>query len=549
MKVLRAAVLAAFLTGSLAGAQVDVGLVLPFENNTRDPHLDWIGESFVEVLSPHLASSRLLMFDRRDRAAAFDALGIPANAGILSNATIYKVAQALDAGKVVLGDYDSRDGVLTVTARVLDRVLEINGPSFSPEFTESGPLEGLFAIQAGLAWQIQRWLRPNFSVSREQYVRERPGPRLDAFENYLRGLEATDRAQQFGYFRAASRLDPRFAAPAFELGMISFRDRDFPTSILWLTKMQRGDPDYLEANFFLGLAHLYREQYERAAAAFRVVEQQLPLNEVYNNLGIALLRQDRPGAVPYFEKAVQSDPRDPVYRFNLGYAYWKRGSFPEAIPHLQAALAQDRSAESRALYIQCLEKTGQIEESQRQAALLQEQYPDWGAAPNANRLEKLERPKETYDGASFRQLRMLIEIQAELKHSRLPLSEHVALHYQQAEAFLQRGADREATEELHHVIDFDPEEVDAYRDLARIYHKAGRWDEAARALSFPIQREPDFQDYLLLARIYMEQGKLDDARTELDSALRLDPASAAAAALREELDSKTPAPSQNTAIR
>ena len=533
MKLLRAVVLAAFLLGSLAQAQVDVGIVLPFENNTRDPNLDWISESFVEVLSPHLASSRFLMFDRRERAAAFDSLGIPANTGILSNATIYKIAQTLDAGKVILGSYGLSDGLLKATARVLD----MEGPSFSPEFTESGPLENLFEIQAGLAWQIQRWLRPGFSVSREQFIRERPGPRLDAFENYLRGLDVAERARQVGYFRAASRLDPRFAAPAFELGMISFRDRDYPTSILWLTKIRREDPDYLEANFFLGLAYLYREQYERSATAFRVVEQQLPLNEVYNNLGISLLRQDRPGAVPYFEKAVQSDPEDPVYRFNLGYAYWKRGSFEEAIPHLQKALEKDRTAESLAVYIQCLEKTGQAEESRRQTVLLLKDFSEWGTTRDPKRLEMIERPKDTYEGASFRQLWMLMQIQAELKHSRLPSSEHVALHYQQAEDFITGGADREAIEELHHVIDYDPEELDAYRDLARIYEKAGRWDEAAKALSYPIQKEPSAGDYLLLARIYMGQEKLDEARAQLDTVLRLDPVSAAAEALKEELNS------------
>lgn len=533
MKFLRAVVLAAFLLGCLAHAQVDVGIVLPFENNTRDPNLDWISESFVEVLSPHLASSRFLMFDRRERAAAFDSLGIPANAGILSNATIYKVAQTLDAGKVILGSYDLSDGLLKATARVLD----MEGPIFSPEFTESGPLENLFEIQAGLAWQIQRWVRPGFSVSREQFIRERPGPRLDAFENYLRGLDAAERARQVVYFRSASRLDPHFAAPAFELGMISFRDRDYPTSILWLTKIRREDPDYLEANFFLGLAYLYREQYERAATAFRVVEQQLPLNEVYNNLGIALLRQDRPGAAPYFEKAAESDPEDPVYQFNLGYAYWKRGSFEEAIPHLRASLKKDPAAESLVVYISCLEKTGQAEESRSQTVLLLKDFPEWGISRDPKRLEKIERPKDTYEGASFRQLWMLLQIQAELKHSRLPSSEHVTLHYQQAEDFIARGADREAIEELHHVIDYDPEELDAYRDLARIYQKAGRWDEAAKALSYPIQKDPSAADYLLLTRIYMGQEKLDEARAQLDTVLRLDPVSAGAAAMREELNS------------
>src|SRR3990172_1117658 len=105
MKSLPAAVFAAFLWGTTLGAQVDVGVVLPFENNSRDPSLDWISESFVEVLSSHLASPRFLLLDRRERAAAFDSLGIPANADILSDATIYKVAQALDANKVILGNY------------------------------------------------------------------------------------------------------------------------------------------------------------------------------------------------------------------------------------------------------------------------------------------------------------------------------------------------------------------------------------------------------------------------------------------------------------
>jgi len=544
MNFLRAALLALFLGGAPGWAQVDLGIVLPFENNTRDPALDWMSESFGEVLSSRLASPRFLMFDRRERAAAFDSLGIPAGAGILSDATIYKVAQALDATKVIRGNYDWSDGVFTATAWVLD----MEGPSISEQFSESGPLENLLEIEAGLAWQIQQWLRPAFSISRSEYIRERPKPRLDAFENYFRGLDAPQRAEQIRYFRTAMGLDPRFTAPAFALGMIYFRDGDYPTSILWLTKLQRGDPDYLEANYFLGLAYLYREQYDRAAAAFRVVEQQLPLDEVYNNLGVALLRQNRPGAVPYFEKAARSDPTDPDYRFNLGYAYWKRGSFPEAIPHLRMALQHEGSSAARAIYLQCLQKTGQLEESRRQAALLQAEGAAWSANPDPTLLEKLERPKDSYDGASFRQLWTLLQIQAELKHSRLPLSEHVALHYQQALEFLQRGADREAIEELQQVIDYNPEETEAYRDLARIYRKARRWDEAVKALNQPLQRDPTAADYLLLAEILMAQGKLEDARLQLNAALDIEPGSPAAIALREELNSKSAASSPNTTV-
>jgi tetratricopeptide (TPR) repeat protein len=201
----------------------------------------------------------------------------------------------------------------------------------------------------------------------------------------------------------------------------------------------------------------------------------------------------------------------------------------------------------RAVYVQCLEKTGQVEESRRQAALLEVEAPGWRSGPNPALLEKLERPKDSYHGASFRQLRMLMQIQAELKHSKLPVPEHVALHYQQGVEYLQRGADREAIEELHQVIDYNPEETEAYRDLARIYRKAQRWDEAVKALSQPLQRDPIAEDYLLLAEILMAQGKLEDARSQLDAALRLEPENRAAAALREELSSRSAAPPNPTA--
>ena len=85
-------------------------------------------------------------------------------------------------------------------------------------------------------------------------------------------------------------------------------------------------------------------------------------------------------------------------------------------------------------------------------------------------------------------------------------------------------------------VRWDDPRLDAYRDLARIYQEAERWDEAARVLSYPIQREPHATDFLWLARIYMEQEKLDDARAQLEAALRLDPPNAETEALRQELN-------------
>ncbi len=73
--------------------------MMPFENNSTTPGLDWIGEAFPEVLSTRLKSDSLYLIERDDRLNALDRLGIPATARP-SRATVYQVAQELDADYV-----------------------------------------------------------------------------------------------------------------------------------------------------------------------------------------------------------------------------------------------------------------------------------------------------------------------------------------------------------------------------------------------------------------------------------------------------------------
>ena len=77
-------------------------LVLPFENESKAPGLEWISEAFPEVLGQRLASPLLYIVSRDDRAFAFDRAGIPANLH-LSRATLYRIAEQMDADYVVLG--------------------------------------------------------------------------------------------------------------------------------------------------------------------------------------------------------------------------------------------------------------------------------------------------------------------------------------------------------------------------------------------------------------------------------------------------------------
>ncbi len=79
-------------------------LILPFENTSSAPATDWISEAFPEVLGNRLSAPSLFIMTRDDRLSAFDRLGVP-TAAKPSRATIYQIAQQLDADYVLMGDY------------------------------------------------------------------------------------------------------------------------------------------------------------------------------------------------------------------------------------------------------------------------------------------------------------------------------------------------------------------------------------------------------------------------------------------------------------
>ena len=107
--------------------------VLPFENNSTQPGLDWIGASFPDILDQRLEFRRFLTIRREDRRYAMQHLGLPADFHP-TQATAYRIGQTLDADYVVFGSYTVANGRIQATARVL----EMHGPSMSPRWKRKG---------------------------------------------------------------------------------------------------------------------------------------------------------------------------------------------------------------------------------------------------------------------------------------------------------------------------------------------------------------------------------------------------------------------------
>ena len=373
-----------------ASLRAETVLALPFFNHANSANLDWIGESIAETVDDSLASEGVLVLDRATRLEGYRRMSLRPSAEI-THASIIKVGESLDASFVIYGFYElippppdspQSKGSLRVTARILD----LKHISQGRPFTVVGALEDLAALEVRLGWQVLTYLHPKTAPSEDDFLRARPPVRIDAVESYIRGLLSSSPEQRHRLFTQAARLDEHYSQPCFQLGKTDWEKKDYKVAAGWLERVSRSDPHYLEAQFFLGLCRFYSGDFSAAAHAFEIVAAQVPLNEVFNNLGAAQSRLNQPAAaLASFQKALDGDGADPDYRFNVGYVEWRAGHFDEAAASLRAALERN-SNDAEA------------------TALLGRAISHQGPRPGDPKLEARERLKTNYDEAAYRQL-------------------------------------------------------------------------------------------------------------------------------------------------
>ncbi len=391
----RVVALAAFL--SLAGtARADNYLVLPFVNQTTDKNLDWIGDSLAASVREALASEGLLTLEREDRTEAYQRLSIRPYV-MLTKASVIKIGQELDAEQVVYGQFDLKPviganeksrGSLQITAHTLD----LRHMKQGPDFGEVGALEDLSALQRHLAWQALQFVDPKPAPSEAEFIRRHPAVRVDAIENYIRGLLAQTPEEKHRLFTQAVRLDESYSAPCLQLGKLHLRKKEYKLAADWFQKLSSDDVHYREATFLLGFCRFHTGDYEGAETAFQSVAKVVPLDEVLNNLGAAQSRRNSPQALENFKKALEGDESDPAYHFNVGYALWKQGQFDQAAARFREVLERNRDdADARFLLARCEKRSG----------------PRQGDT----RTDRLERLKANYEESAWWQLKAALQPQ------------------------------------------------------------------------------------------------------------------------------------------
>jgi tetratricopeptide (TPR) repeat protein len=522
LKPAAALILISFLLGAsrLQGKDVPTEgrtlAVIPFENTSPTPGLEWLGEAFPEAFHEQLNSPVLYVASREERLRAYDRLGIPAGLHP-SRATLYRIAEQMDVDCLVLGSYRFDGAELTATAQLLD----MRGQKLLTAASESGPLGDLGRLQSALAWDMLRLIRSDFSEPKDQYVASLPPVRLDAFENYIRGVLAASAEEKIRRYKEATRLNPAYAEAWLELGKTYFAQRSYESAMAALGQVAATSSVAREANFYIGLAAYYHGDFARSENAFAFVAARLPLAEVYNNLGVVRARRGHKDAAGDFQKAIENDPSDPDYHFNLGVALGHSGDHAGAARELRTALERRPN------------------DLEAQALLAAHGPAVTGVVPAASPAKTpVERIKRNYEENSFRQMTLQIESWAEQQFARSDPRSHARFHVELGNELLTHGFTAEAERDFREAAGLDPSSVAALTGLAEVYDARGDAREARAHAEAALRVRESAGAYVVLATLDLRENRIAAAAQNADRALQLEPGNAAAQNMKRAIAAK-----------
>lgn len=553
-RVFKAAVTVAALLALLAGrveAQAPGSriLVVPFDNTQHEPRLHWISEASAVLLADRLNARGLVAISRAERSRAFEQLHLPPAAS-LSRATLIKVGQMVGASDVMVGSFSLQGNDLAVSAHAV----RIDAGRVQPGVSESAPLTGLFALFDRLAARLATLSGPGGRAvpaqTPGQEIIPAPALPLDAFESYIKGLIAESPAVQATFLESAIRLHPPLDAAKLALWEVRTEQDDHAAALSAARLVVSGSPHERTARFLAAVSLLELKRLDEAFDGFSALDPGSAAAgttgaggdaAIFNNLGVVQIRR---GSTPqagsaafYLTKAADADSGDADYLFNLGYAYLLERNTTGAQYWLREALRRNPAdADAHYVLAAALLASGSSVEAAREKELarqLSSRYEELESRAAADKLpvpRGLERIR-----ADLEPTHGLRPEQAIVNSAQREQRELSVFHLDRGRRLYEREEDREAMAELRRAVYLSPYEAQAHLLIGRIHVRASRLREGIDALKISVWSEDSAAARIALAEAYLKVKNPAAARGELERALVLDPASAAARKLLSEI--------------
>jgi len=505
-------------------------LVLPYENQTGQPNLDWIGEAVPEILNQRLASAGFLPIGRIDRQYALSHLGLPIHFQP-SRATAIRIAETLDANYVVLGSYSLQNQRFTTTTRILN----VDSLTLGEPLQEQGDLTHLLEDLNSTAWRVARALDPHYSVSESTFVAASANLRVDGFEDYVRGLLDSSSAERIRHLSDATQINPHYSPGWLALGQAYFTDQQYELAANALGHLPKSDPNALLAEFYRGLAFFYTGNYASAEDAFGFIAGQLPIAEVLNNEGVARARRGVDGS-SFFREAIANDPADPDYEFNLAVSLKRKSDRAGAVAAINQALKLRPEDSEAAGFASHIQNPPQPVASTFTAT----PRPSAEAArdPESAADGPLERIKRNFNDASFRQAAFAMEQMQSMRLDAMPPAAHAAALTSEGVQYLANGLILEAERQFQAALALDSSNANAHAGLGEVRERDGDNDAARREAQASVKLKPNALAYIVLAQLDLAAKQLPAAASEVQQAIALDPSDTVARTLQQTIQAR-----------
>jgi Tfp pilus assembly protein PilF len=156
-----------------------------------------------------------------------------------------------------------------------------------------------------------------------------------------------DRPGAMKVFLAALKTDSHYAPALIEVARVEMEEGKLEQASGRMTSALVSNPKYVDAYLLLGAIEERRANYTNAVFAYR---KALSLDEknrmALNNLAFILADSgNQPDeALSLAQRAVELSPNEPEVRDTLGWVYYQKGMYSQAVKELQAAASKSSAA-------------------------------------------------------------------------------------------------------------------------------------------------------------------------------------------------------------
>jgi eukaryotic-like serine/threonine-protein kinase len=316
--------------------------VLPFDNQNRDPDIDYLSDGITESIIHSL--SQLSQLKVMARSTVFQYKG--------KEVDPRKVGQDLRVGSVVMGRLLQQGDNLTIRTELVNVSdgTELWGQEYNCK------VAGVFAVQEEIEKEISEKLRLKLSGAERQQLAKRPTENLKAFQYYMQGLSSAQRRTREDLLTAISYYDRAIEADRnYALAYAGFADAyanlgayGYIAPIDGTRKTEKAAREAVALDENLGEAHaaLALANIAFAPSNFelgdrelrRAIELSPSLALAHGYLAFSLVRQGRlDESLEEILKARELDPLSPIIARQAAMPYYLKRDYPRALELLRQA--------------------------------------------------------------------------------------------------------------------------------------------------------------------------------------------------------------------